>query len=155
MSINEWWSVDGNIRVDSWVIGLGTSVSPWSSTNDLVIVFDWSTRVTLACVFTATTDTSTEHTLQDCAIVWSTRVTIWVSDDVNVDTVEFAWVWWSWVLKYVLQGVRLGWYPNQFYWQNFWDRSRPSVKILHDIVHKDRRPEKNFQRSFRFFRWVV
>ena len=49
----------------------------------------------------------------------------------------------------------VGWYPNQFCGQNFWDRSSPSVKISHDIVHRDRRSHKNFQRSFRFFRWVV
>ena len=42
----------------------------------------------------------------------------------------------------------LGCFPNQFYGQNFWVRSSPSVKILHDIVHKDRRSEKNFQGQF-------
>ena len=103
MSINEWWSVDGNIGIDSWVVGLGTSVTPWGGTNNLVVVFDWSTRITLACVFTATTDSSTEHTLQDGTIVWTTGVTVGVGDDVNVDTVEFAWVRWSWVLRYMLQ----------------------------------------------------
>ena len=108
MSINEWWSVDGNIGVDTWVIGLSTSVTPWSSTNNLVVVFDWSTRITLACVFTATTDTSTEHTLQDGTIVWITGITVWVADDVDVDTVKFAWVWWSWILKKILQGVTMG-----------------------------------------------
>ena len=108
MSIDEWWSVDGNIGVDSWVSGLSTSVTPWSGTNNLVVVFDWSTRITLACVFTATTDTSTEHTLQDGTIVGTFWITVWVFDDVDIDTVKFAWVWWSWVLKNILQGVTIG-----------------------------------------------
>ena len=99
MSINEWWSVDGYIGIDSWIVGLSTSVSPWGCTNDLVVVFDWATRVTLACVFAATTNTSTEHSLQDGAIVWATGVAAGVGDNVDINAVKFAWIWWSWVLK--------------------------------------------------------
>ena len=57
-------SVVGNIGVDTWVVGVCTSVSPWGGTNTFTLSHDWTTGVTLACVFTSDSEfTSTEHTL--------------------------------------------------------------------------------------------
>ena len=61
-------------------------------------LFDWSTRVTLASVFTTTADTSAEHALENGTIVLVTGITIRYSNVLDINALEGAWIGAAWVL---------------------------------------------------------
>ena len=86
------WAVVCDIGVDPWVLRFGTSVSPWSGSDDFAVVSGWTARVSLACVFTASSDTSAEHTVKDGAVVVGTSVAGGLWDNVDVDTVKLIGV---------------------------------------------------------------
>ena len=54
-----------DISINSWSVSDSTSIAPWGGANEIVSMFDWSTRVSLTSVFTSCHNTGAEHTRQN------------------------------------------------------------------------------------------
>ena len=90
-----------DISINSWSVSDCTSIAPWGGANEIVSMFDWSTRVSLTSVFASCHNTGAEHTRQNGTSIGVRAVASWGWDCCYIDTLKSAWITGSRILNII------------------------------------------------------